>query len=133
MPRTIPDPSRTATTLTRQLGTAARTAGLLGERQRVTDSKKFKAAKKVLGVISRRDGFGRGGEWFWELPTTSRTKAVEIAADTVQSVPMELAIYADLRQDLYAFVCKGDLRGVFASGELSYGRLAHLAGDVLEP
>jgi hypothetical protein len=42
------------------LETAARTAGLLGERQRVTDSKKF--AKKVLGVISRRDGFGRGGE-----------------------------------------------------------------------
>jgi hypothetical protein len=43
------------------------------------------------------------------LPTTSRTKAVEIAADTVQSVPMELAIYVDLRQDLYdlyAFVCK---------------------------
>jgi hypothetical protein len=39
----------------------ARTAGLLGEHQQIRDAKKFRAAKKRLGITSRRDGFGRGG------------------------------------------------------------------------
>jgi hypothetical protein len=43
---------------------SARADRLLGERQSITDSKKFRAAKKKLGIISSRDGFGRGGEWF---------------------------------------------------------------------
>jgi hypothetical protein len=32
------------------------------------DAKKFRGAKKRLGITSRRDGFGRGGGWLWELP-----------------------------------------------------------------
>jgi hypothetical protein len=45
----------------------ARAAGLLGQRQRATVSKPFKAAKKALGVRSVHQGFGRGATWFWEL------------------------------------------------------------------
>ena len=44
-----------------ELETKARTAGLLGEHQHVGDAKLFKAAKKRLGIVSRRDGFGREG------------------------------------------------------------------------
>jgi hypothetical protein len=39
----------------------ARSAGLLGEHQQIGDAKKFRGAKKRLGITSRRDGFGRGG------------------------------------------------------------------------
>ena len=56
-----------------ELDTKARTAGLLGEHQHVGDAKLFKAAKKRLGIVSRRDGFGREGAWLWELPTPNTT------------------------------------------------------------
>jgi hypothetical protein len=57
----------------------ARAAGLLGARQSITDSKKFKAAKKMLGIESRRIGFGAGGAWCWSLPTSVATEmSVEI-------------------------------------------------------
>jgi hypothetical protein len=56
---------------------------LLGARQRVTDAKAFKRAKKKLGIRSIRDGFGRGGEWFWELPTPTKT-AFEPAINPAQ-------------------------------------------------
>jgi hypothetical protein len=46
----------------------ARAAGLLGERQRMTQAKPFRRAKDVLGIRSIRDGFGAGGGWSWELP-----------------------------------------------------------------
>jgi hypothetical protein len=62
-----------------ELEARARAAGLLGEMQRVTDAKVFKRAKKEVGITSRRDGFGRGGEWFWALPTVPKTKAIETA------------------------------------------------------
>jgi hypothetical protein len=48
----------------------ARTAGLLSEHDHIGDVKKFKSVKKRLGIVSRRDGFGRGGEWLWQLPTS---------------------------------------------------------------
>src|ERR1700730_17989997 len=57
------------------------------EGQRVTDAKTFKAAKKKLGINSRRDGFGRGGEWVWELPTTNKVRVVETAADLALMAP----------------------------------------------
>ena len=52
----------------------ARAAGLLGERQRITDAKAFKRTKKRLGVRSIRDGFGRSGLWLWppSRPSISR-------------------------------------------------------------
>ena len=46
----------------------ARAAGLLGERQTITDSKSFRSAKAALDVRSHRIGFGRGAIWFWVLP-----------------------------------------------------------------
>src|SRR5712671_2947026 len=44
-------------------------AGGPGERQSITDSKQFRAAKKKLGIMSHRDGFGRGGRWYWSMST----------------------------------------------------------------
>ena len=73
---------------------SARADRLLGERQSITVSKKFKAAKKKLGIIFRRDGFGRGGEWFWELPTTSKTKAIETALDPAAK-KAAMVVYAE--------------------------------------
>ena len=48
----------------------ARAAGLLSERQSITNSKPFKLAKASLGIRSRRIGFGPGAVWFWVLPAT---------------------------------------------------------------
>jgi hypothetical protein len=73
---------------------SARADRLLGERQSITDSKKFRAAKKKLGIIFRRDGFGCGGEWFWELPTTSKTKAIETALDPAAK-KAAMVVYAE--------------------------------------
>jgi hypothetical protein len=70
-----------------ELEVRARAAGLLGERQRITDAKVFKLIKKKLGIKSHRDGFGRGGEWFWALPITSNTELVETVADLVPKMP----------------------------------------------
>jgi hypothetical protein len=41
-----------------ELAARARTAGLLGEGQRITHAKVFKKAKKSLGIRSVRKGFG---------------------------------------------------------------------------
>jgi hypothetical protein len=46
----------------------ARAAGLIGERQRITKAKTFKAAKRQLAISSVREGFGQQGQWFWSLP-----------------------------------------------------------------
>jgi hypothetical protein len=53
----------------------ARAAGLLGERQAISTAKLFRAAKKALGVISLRVGFGPTGEWFWSLPDQTLSAA----------------------------------------------------------
>src|SRR5262245_30721715 len=58
-----------------QLDIMARAAGLLGERQRVTDAKAFRRAKNSLGIRSVREGFGAGGGWVWELPRKSEGRA----------------------------------------------------------
>jgi hypothetical protein len=50
-----------------KLEAMARTAGLLGEGQRITHAKVFKKAKKSLGIRSVRNGFGDAGEWLWQL------------------------------------------------------------------
>jgi hypothetical protein len=54
-----------------KLNAMARAAGLLGERQRITDAKPFRRAKVLLGIRSVRDGFGPRGGWLWELPPRS--------------------------------------------------------------
>ena len=45
----------------------ARQAGLLGKDQHITEAKAFRTAKKALGIMSARTGFGRGGHWAWRL------------------------------------------------------------------
>jgi hypothetical protein len=59
------------------LNMCARDAGLLGEHQSITDSKKFKAAKKILGIRSARIGFSGGGWWGWALPSPETSVAIE--------------------------------------------------------
>jgi hypothetical protein len=54
----------------------ARAAGLLAERQTITDSKSFRSAKAALGVRSHRIGFGRGATWFWVLPAPPTPEGV---------------------------------------------------------
>src|ERR1700757_4416531 len=51
----------------------ARRAGLLGEHQRITHAKLFRAAKKNLGIMSRRAGFGSRSQWLWKLPRQNTT------------------------------------------------------------
>jgi hypothetical protein len=51
-----------------KLESMARAAGLLGEDQLITHAKLFKAAKKSLGITSRRIGFGPRSQWLWRLP-----------------------------------------------------------------
>src|SRR5262249_8706442 len=58
-----------------KLDMMARVAGLLGERQRITTAKVFRRAKISPGILSVRDGFGRGGGWSWELPRNSEGRA----------------------------------------------------------
>jgi hypothetical protein len=73
----------------RGLELEARAAGLLGEHQRVTHAKVFKAAKTQLGIRSVRNGFGRGGEWSWQLatltaqPSTGQTDHLSAAHEPV--------------------------------------------------
>src|ERR1700757_4332434 len=50
-----------------ELEARARAAGLLGERQSITNIKAFKRAKKLLGIRSRRTGFGARSQWLWEF------------------------------------------------------------------
>jgi hypothetical protein len=46
----------------------ARLAGLLGDTKRLRETKSFKAARKDLGVLSTRDGFGQGARYVLSLP-----------------------------------------------------------------
>jgi hypothetical protein len=65
----------------------AHAAGLLGERQRITNAKIFRRAKISLGIRSVRDGFGRGGSWAWELPPGSDAPATISATTQERSAP----------------------------------------------
>jgi hypothetical protein len=58
-----------------KLNAMARAAGLLSERQHITDAKVFRRAKILLGVRSVRDGFGPRGGWAWELPRDREERA----------------------------------------------------------
>jgi hypothetical protein len=72
----------------------ARAAGLLGERQTITDSKSFRSAKAVLRVRSHRVGFGRGAIWFWvlpALPASEPTTRVTLPVDVYEFAPSDRA------------------------------------------
>jgi hypothetical protein len=72
----------------------ARAAGLLGERQTITDSKSFRSAKAALGVRSHRTGFGPGAVWFWVLPAPPApevTTPVTLPVDVYAVAPSDRA------------------------------------------
>jgi hypothetical protein len=77
-----------------ELETKARTAGLLGDRQRVAHSKGFKRAKMTLRIQSVRDGFGVGGQWFWVLPAPAGPPIAKPAYDQLTRAAA-LATYAE--------------------------------------
>jgi hypothetical protein len=64
---------------------------LLGERQRITDAKAFRRAKKLLGVQSNRSGFGRGGQWVWFLPSEPKAAVAEPALGRSSGAPTSVA------------------------------------------
>jgi hypothetical protein len=66
----------------------ARSAGLLGEHNHIGDAKRFKSAKKRLGIVSRRDGFGRGGEWLWQLPAPASAPMPDVLSSPASIVPV---------------------------------------------
>jgi hypothetical protein len=66
-----------------ELEERARAIGLLGEHSHIGDAKRFRSAKKRLAIVSRRDGFGRGGEWFWQLPAPPGISATDSRPDPV--------------------------------------------------
>jgi hypothetical protein len=78
-----------------ELEQRARKVRLLGGRQRITDAKVFKRAKKLLGVQSKRGGFGRGGEWFWELSIRSSTLVADTTANTAPKTQVSVAYVED--------------------------------------
>src|ERR1022692_3077924 len=60
----------------------ARDAGILGPHQSITDSKTFKAAKRILGIRSVRTGFSTGGWWGWALLSPEPSVDLTIQAPT---------------------------------------------------
>jgi hypothetical protein len=57
---------------------SARAEGLLGERQRI-DTKPFRAAKQILGVVVERDGFGPGSKVYWRLPDSGPDQGLPVS------------------------------------------------------
>jgi len=80
-----------------ELEILARAAGLLGEHQRISQSKQFKRAKITLGIQSVRQGFGPAGGWAWVLPPPANAPASETKPKepVIRAEPERGAIYGD--------------------------------------
>ena len=81
-----------------ELEARARTAGLLGEGQRITHAKVFKKAKKSLGIRSVRNGFGDGGEWLWWLERRPASPVSKPLAQPPLSIEDTYAAALDLEE-----------------------------------
>jgi hypothetical protein len=68
----------------------ARLAGLLGDTKRIRENKSFRAARKHLGVLSQRDGFGPGSRYVLYLPGTPCAPNLPIGARSREGAPMEI-------------------------------------------
>jgi hypothetical protein len=73
-----------------ELEARARAAGLLSERQQIQHAKRFKRAKKSLGIRSVRAGFGNTGKWTWHLPPE--------AVRPVNELPVTPKVNLDLQE-----------------------------------
>lgn len=58
----------------------ATAAGLLGERQRLSYNKAIRAAADSLGVVRKREGFGRGAAYHWSLPAAPSVPSGDMLA-----------------------------------------------------
>jgi len=67
----------------------ARLAGLLGDNKRIRENKSFRAARKHLGVLSQRDGFGPGSRYVLYLPGTPCAPNLPIGAHSREGAHME--------------------------------------------
>src|SRR6516225_9163580 len=63
----------------------ARAVGLVDEHQSISDLKPFKAAKRSMGIQSRRVGFGPGAIWFWTLPIRPSVAGTTIATEPLDA------------------------------------------------
>jgi len=62
---------------------------LLGERQRIDNAKSFQLAKKALGVVVEREGFGLGSKVFWRLPGGPGQDHAQTDGDPAQAAARE--------------------------------------------
>jgi len=53
-----------------EVETMARSAGLLGDNQRLGQNKAFQNARKELGITSDREGFGKGARYVLRMPSS---------------------------------------------------------------
>jgi putative DNA primase/helicase len=67
----------------------ARLAGLLGDTRRIRENKSFRAARKQLGVLSQRDGFGPGSRYVLYLPGTPCAPNLAMGAHSRDGAHME--------------------------------------------
>ena len=96
-----------------KLEAMARTAGLLGEGQRITHAKVFKKAKKSLGIRSVRNGFGDAGEWLWRL---ERQPASPVSKPFAQP-PLSIEdTYAEALEEVPADVRSGRIPSSWIDG-----------------
>jgi hypothetical protein len=51
-----------------ELEADAKAAGLLGDKQAISQSKPFRSARDTLGIKPRKSGFQADARWVWELP-----------------------------------------------------------------
>ena len=70
----------------------ARAVGLVDEGRSITDSKPFKAAKRSMGIRSRRFGFGPGAVWFWVLPAQP---SVAVTAAAIEPPDVDVVDLSD--------------------------------------
>jgi hypothetical protein len=68
----------------------ARTAGLLGDSQRLKQSKPFRAAREEIGVVSDREGFGAGAKYRLRMPDHPCAPSKPIGALPENTAPMDI-------------------------------------------
>jgi hypothetical protein len=96
----------------------ARAAGLVGERQRITNAKQFRHAKSAIGIPLARNGFGPGGSWAWELPrdhhasTSLSPEAAAALSIKRQPVRTEWRVPLDWVEGVERLQCRCPMKGV---------------------
>jgi putative DNA primase/helicase len=72
-----------------EVETMARSAGLLGDNQRLGQNKAFQNARKELGATSDREGFGKGARYVLSLPNSP------CAPENIMCAPLQSRAHMD--------------------------------------